>query len=70
MRCRTLSVKIHDVQTEKRWAQSRLTIMEYGDTSGPAKKVFIRIEDPSDLTYIRTALDEIENYWRERLGVK
>jgi hypothetical protein len=66
---RTLTVKIHDATIEKGWSNSKLSLIEYGD-QGSIKKAVIKIESPSDLSYIRERLNEIEDYWKGQLGVK
>ena len=67
---RTLTIKIHDVSLDKRWFGSRISFMEYGDKIGPAKKAVLILDDPSDVGYIRDKLDDLENYWKSRLGIK
>ena len=64
---RKLTVKIHDTSIDKSWSNSALHVVEYG-TGGVNKEVVIKIDEPSDLSYLRDRLNEIEAYWKGRLG--
>jgi len=66
----SITIKIHDVRLEKGWSDSKLLIEQYGEGIGYWKRATILIESPSDLSYIRERLDEIEAYWKSRLGIK
>lgn len=62
------TVQIDDVTVTTSWMNAAIRVQEFkSGIIGPAKECVIKIREPSDLSYLRDRLDEIEAHWRKEL---
>lgn len=66
---RTMTVGVFWCETVKSWSNAALVFKDQRSVDGNWKKVVIEIDGPSDISYIRDQLDEIEKDWKKRLGL-
>lgn len=65
---RTVKVKVgvYFIEAKTGWNRSALIIRDQSGDVAP-REVTLRIDQPSDIEYIRAKLDEIEVGWRKEL---
>lgn len=65
---RTVKVKVgvYFIEAETGWNRSALIIKDHSGDLAP-REVTLRIDQPSDISYIRERLQDIENGWRKEL---
>lgn len=66
-RVRKLTLSVHYCETRTSWNNSALVFI---DSSGDqaSRKVVLNIERPSDISYIRERLQNIEDAWARELA--
>jgi hypothetical protein len=65
---RTLTVQLDDMKVNTGWSDSEIRFQEYrSGCIGPQKECVVKLRSPSDVSYIRDRLDEVEAYWRKQI---
>lgn len=65
-RTRRVRISFGWCEAAPRWSKSTLTFGVWKDNT--KHEAVISIEDPTDLRYIRSQLDEIERYWQKQIS--
>lgn len=65
MKTRRTKIGVYHCRADTSWNGSQLKFVD--QTGGTNKEVWIHIERPSDVDYIREQLNKIVEYWHQQL---